>query len=176
MGNSVIKIADAKKGFGAYTHQVLDFEIPGIEICGRMLVPATPVKVDLKYCYDGDAINADGEISVSFYESCARCNKEFIMPFSYSFSEKFYNENTLGDEFSHDFTIEDEESFIYSGETLDLYDFVYTTIVLNLPLYSQCNEDCTSAQYEQEQCAQEVSPNSLKAKLTEALRKQNEEV
>ncbi|NLB61643.1 MAG: DUF177 domain-containing protein [Clostridiales bacterium] len=174
MGNSVIKIAVAKKGFGAYIHQVLDFEIKRIEICGRMLVPATPVKVDLKYCYDGDAINADGEISVSFYESCARCNKEFVMPFSYSFSEKFYSENYKGDEFPHDFAIEDEESFIYSGETLDLYDFVYTTIVLNVPLHSLCNEDCTSlAQNEQEQCEEEAAPNSLKAKLTEALRKQN---
>ena len=29
-----------------------------IEICGRTLVPASPVKVELDYSFDGDAINA----------------------------------------------------------------------------------------------------------------------
>ena len=176
MGNSVIKIAEAKKAFGTWVHKALEFEITSIEICGRTLVPASPVKVELDYSFDGDAINAKGCISVSFHENCARCNNEFVMPFYCDFEERFFSSDYKGDEYPHNFTNEDKESFIYSGDTLDLYDFVYTTIVLNLPLYSLCSENCTGANNVKHIGSDELNPDSLGAKLLEALRKQKEEV
>lgn len=137
MSKTAFNIASEIKNPGKLTERSVYIELPDISMYGRTLVTKTPVKLEISYCYDGEGgVNADGRISAVFSESCARCGKEFDMPFECEFSERFVR---LGKDDRSD---PNADSYTFMGEVLELSDFVRDTLLLHMPIASICKETC----------------------------------
>ena len=98
---------------------------------GREIRFASPVKVSVEYSFDGSGLPVRGKVTTAFHSTCARCGKAFIEPFEAEFHERFAK-NADGE----------DEAYPYAGEELDFDDLLRDTILLNMPGYSLCAEDC----------------------------------
>ena len=97
MGNSVIKLQKPRKPLEHGFIKRLNLKLRVLKFAAERCA-ASPVKVELDYSFDGDAINAKGCISVSFHENCARCNNEFNALYC-DFEERFFSSDYKGDEY-----------------------------------------------------------------------------
>lgn len=140
MDSTVVNVAAELKRPGTAACRELEYDIKGLELLGRELVFQGPVRVHLKYVFDGDGIIADGSLEAVLVENCARCGKEFLLPFEQSFHERFIRVNAgQANESSNE---DDSDSYVFSGDKLDLNDLLRDTLILNLPISSVCADDC----------------------------------
>lgn len=103
---------------------------------GRVVRFASPVTVSAEYVFDGNGFNVKGSVLTAFRSECARCGKEFIEPFETEFDERFDKDATEQDgEDEHD-------TYPFAGEELELNDLIRDAILLNMPNYSLCRDDC----------------------------------
>lgn len=98
---------------------------------GRRVRFASPVTARVKYAFDGSGFNVGGNVTAAFRSACARCGREFIEPFETEFDERF--EKEAGGE---------DDAYPFAGDEIDLNDLVRDAILLNMPNYSLCKEDC----------------------------------
>lgn len=93
---------------------------------------AAPVTVKGTYVYDGKAFSVSADAEAALESVCARCGKPFTERISFSLSERFVK----------DAEAEDDESYAYAGEELDLDKAVLDNLLLELPIASVCRKDC----------------------------------
>ncbi len=103
-----------------------------MEYLSRRIRFAQPVTVEMSYVFDGTGFTVTGTVKTAFRSECARCTKEFEEPFAHSFQER-YEKNAP----------EDGEVYGYIGDELDLSDLIRDVILLNMPGFSLCKEDCS---------------------------------
>ncbi len=106
------------------------------EYLGRSVRFASPVTVQCEYAFDGSGFSVRGNIKTAFRSDCARCGREFTEPFEAEFDERFEKEAPEKD------AGDGNEVYAFAGEELDLDDLVRDAILLNMPNYSLCREDC----------------------------------
>ena len=137
MDNTIVNVAAELKRPGQTACRELEYDMKGLELLGRELVFSQPVRVHLKYVFDGDGIIADGSLETVLVENCARCLKEFLLPFEQTFHERFerVSANSVSD-------TDDTDSYVFSGDKLDLSNLVRDILILNLPISSLCSDDC----------------------------------
>ena len=90
-----------------------------------------PLHIRGQYSFDGKAYTVTAEAETVLSSVCARCGKTFAEPFTFSFTERFVREGT-----------EDEETYPYTGDRLDLSRAVMDNLFLQLPIVSVCRPDC----------------------------------
>lgn len=190
MENTVVNVAAELKRPGNAACRELEYDIQGLELLGRELIFQGPARVHLNYVFDGEGIIADGSLKAVLVENCARCGKEFLLPFEHSFHERFERVNANSDARDGD----DTDSYVFSGDKLDLSDLLRDTLILNLPISSVCSDDCkglcpvcgTNLNFETCSCGDNAASgeddddtsqqNSVLSKLLSELYKQNKEV
>jgi uncharacterized protein len=99
----------------------------------RTVTFSEPLKVTGTYVYDGKAFTVSGQADAAINTNCARCTKAFVERISVSFSERF-----VRDADEHD----DDETYPYTGEELEIDKAVLDNLFLQLPIASVCREDC----------------------------------
>ena len=99
----------------------------------RVLTFSEPVKVEGTYVFDGKAFTVSAKAEAALLSECARCLKAFTERISVSFSERFVKDQPDS---------EDDETYHYTGDELDLGKAVLDNLLLELPIASVCREDC----------------------------------
>lgn len=82
-----------------------------------------------------DFVNVAGEIAFTLKGNCTRCLTETENTFTLPFDEDFSKDG------------DDEEEYLYQGETIDLTKAVNDTIIINLPVSFLCSDDCPGLIY-----------------------------
>ena len=103
-----------------------------MEYMGRPLRFLEPITLEVSYVYDGKGFSVRGVLTSVLDSQCARCAKNFAEPLSINFDERFVR----------GMAEEDEDSYAFEGEVLDLSEMVRDNILLHLPIASVCSEDC----------------------------------
>lgn len=140
MDNTIINVAAELKRPGVPMHRELECNITGLEFLGRTIILKQPLSVAITYAFDGEGIMMDGSLDTVLVENCARCGREFDMPFRHTFHERFIRENITGSGASDDSDAAD--SYTFSGDRLDLADLLRDAILLNIPISGVCSDDC----------------------------------
>ncbi len=99
---------------------------------GQTLVFAEPARILGEYVFDGKAFMLTAEVQVALACECARCLKPMTERISFSMEERFAREAAS----------DEDESYPYQGDTLDLEKPFMDNLYLNLPLVSVCRADC----------------------------------
>ncbi len=82
---------------------------------------------------DSEGFTVTGEASVTILDRCARCNEAFERPFAFSFEDRFVRTSLRQEE---------DESYPYEGEVIDLTQAFLDELFLQLPMVSLCKPDC----------------------------------
>jgi uncharacterized metal-binding protein YceD (DUF177 family) len=90
----------------------------------RVLTFSEPVKVEGTYVFDGKAFTVSAKAEATLLSECARCLKAFTERISVSFSERFVKDQPDS---------EDDETYPYTGDELDLGKAVLDNLLLELP-------------------------------------------
>lgn len=106
--------------------------LPEIDYGGTRIAFSGPVKVDAVFVYDGGAFLVKGRVSAVLKTRCARCDEPLEQAVSVEFDERFVR-TLSGDE---------DESYLFSGEELDLSAMAQDCLLLNIPAYAVCRKDC----------------------------------
>ena len=132
-----ISVAQEIKNPGRETVAELDFCPEDLELCGRKLVPDGNMHLEISYSYDGEGgINTKGTVTGSFSEQCARCGIPVSYGLKCDFTERFIKQNTGTEQDAED------DSYCFTGDSIDLTDFLNEIILLNYPMTVLCRDDC----------------------------------
>ncbi len=127
-----LSIAAALKQPGEIFSEVRSETIAPQDFGGSTLTFPEPVKISFTYTFDGESIAVNGRVEAKLSSRCARCDEPFIETLDIPLRERFVK-GASG---------EDEESYTFSGEILDIAPMVMDNLFLNMPISSVCSEDC----------------------------------
>ena len=82
---------------------------------------------------DGEGYTVTGDAMVTIADRCARCNEAFERPFAFSFEDRFVRASLRE---------EDDETYPYEGEAIDLTQAFMDELFLQLPMVSLCKPGC----------------------------------
>ncbi|MFI3300556.1 MAG: DUF177 domain-containing protein [Candidatus Gastranaerophilales bacterium] len=111
-----------------------------------------PIKADLTVKSLGDFIEITGNVKSIVKLECDLCLKEFEQEINFEINELFAK-NTLLDEYGQETELR-EGQFItdLNGENeIDIYDFLYQSIVINLPNKKVCGINCNRDMFQKEE-------------------------
>lgn len=128
-----LHVAAALKQPGEIFLATLSQIIPPQDFGGREVVFAEPVQLEFTYSFDGKAFTLNGQMQTALSSRCARCDEPFIEPLRFLLSERFIKGSPGDDE---------EDSYAFNGETLDLTSMMMDNLFLHVPISSVCSEGC----------------------------------
>ncbi len=99
---------------------------------GRVIDFAQPVHLEMQYTCDDAGCSVSGTIVTALRSICARCLTEFDETMRIPFEERFVRVRPA----------DDEESYLFEGDVLELDALVLDNLFLHLPIQSLCKEDC----------------------------------
>ena len=99
---------------------------------GKTVTFLEPLKISFTYLFDGESIALSGKMEAKLSSRCARCDEPFTETLVVPLEERFVK----------GVSEEDEESYTFSGEVLDITPMVMDNLFLNMPISSVCSEDC----------------------------------
>ena len=129
-----LNVAKELKAIGAVGHASFCQQEEDIDLSGRVIAFAEPVRVEVSYCFDGKGVSVTGSLSTAVKMNCTKCNEELVEPFSVEFSERFLKVSEQ--------EAEELDCYPFSGEVLRLDKMVSDLIVLNAPAYALCKPGC----------------------------------
>ena len=105
-----------------------------------------PVKAKLKLEIIDELIRVTGHISANLNLTCDLCLKDFTKNFEIDV-EEYYALNELNDNYSEEFEIK-QNNFVEDlngKDEIDITDFVYQSIILNIPNKLVCDINCNGS-------------------------------
>jgi len=129
-----LQVASALKQAGVVFHANLNEMFETQAFSGREIRFLEPVDLDVTYSFDGKAFSLTGTFQTALASLCARCGEAFREPLNVSFEERFVKEAQAEED--------DEEVYLFEGDTLDLTSMVLDNLFLHLPIISVCSDDC----------------------------------
>lgn len=99
---------------------------------GRQILFQSPVSLDFMYSFDGKAFMLSGQLQCTLSSFCAKCNDMFSEELRIPFTERFVK-GTVANE---------EDSYAFDGDTLELSQMAMDNLFLWLPMRSVCKEEC----------------------------------
>jgi uncharacterized protein len=119
------------------TPQELDLVYPDISFKGGILTQVRLHRIS-------DTVNVSGQIEASVILECGRCARSFPFALSVPFSAVFSPEKMTARMRAKDYRLSTDELelYFYSGETIDLGEFIREQILLSIPMVPYCAEDC----------------------------------
>ncbi len=127
-----INVAEALKQPGQTFSVSLEECFGKQDFGGRVIEFAQPVHVDMQYTFDDSGCSASGTVTTALRSTCARCLTEFDEPMRIPFDERFMRVRQA----------DDEESYLFEGDVLELDALVLDNLFLHIPIQSLCKEDC----------------------------------
>lgn len=126
-----VSVREASKQYGTPFPFSLSETLAPITYGGRELILIGPAEVSGTVTGDGKSFTVCGEGHVVFTGQCDRCLEQYEKPFSFSFEERFVREEA-----------EDEDSYPYCGDELDIGQAFLDNMLLSMPMINLCREDC----------------------------------
>ena len=127
-----LSIAAALKQPGEIFMQTRSESVAPQEFGGNTILFPEPVEISFQYSFDGEAIVVNGTLQAKLSSRCARCDEPFVETLNIPLQERFVK-GASG---------EDEESYAFVGETLDLAPMVMDNLFLHIPISGVCSADC----------------------------------
>lgn len=100
------------------------------------------IKVDLLLKIVDDIINLTGKIKTEIELECNRCLKNFNYPLDINVNSNFIRKGIDNAEGCFELKKEDIDNLYFQGEYVDLLRNIREEILLNIPNYPLCKEDC----------------------------------
>lgn len=135
-----INIEEIKKKASCEVKIVRSIDSKTIEI--RSLRFIGNIKVDLLLKIVDDIINLTGKINTEIELECNRCLKNFNYPLDVDVNNNFIKKGIDDIEGCFELKKEDIDNLYFQGEHIDLLKNIREEILLNIPNYSLCKEDC----------------------------------
>lgn len=129
MNAMVIDIAQQLRDPGSIGRRELSTEFDPEDLCENRLVFDRPVEVGIEFEYDGAAVNARGRINAYLARECSRCLEPFVQHLEIDFDERFS-------------ASAEEDAYPFKGDKIDISTMVRDNILLEIPLFAVCREDC----------------------------------
>lgn len=119
------------------TAQEIGLEYPDTGVEGRI---RTRVRLDRMK----DEILLSGVAEAVLVQECGRCSRPFTRPVSLDVQTVFTPQEKAraGGDKDNEGTDEEGDHYLYSGQTIDLGEFVREQILLSLPMVPLCRPDC----------------------------------
>ncbi len=108
--------------------------MPPQDYAGRTITFDGPATVEGVCTYDGKTYKVDAGASVPYRTECALCGKPFTETVAFAIDERFVREAVRDPE--------DDETYPYTGDKIDLEPAFWDNLFLSLPLTSVCKPDC----------------------------------
>ena len=122
-----------------FTGQDADLSLssqPGILNLGsENLVFLAPVSFAGKMLNTGTAILIQGEVTTTVELDCSRCGEKVPLPVRTAFEESYANQSLSVE-------IDEESSYVFQGDEIDIFPQVVQAILLELPMKIVCRESC----------------------------------
>ena len=128
-----IRVANAIRQTGDEFVFECSEQLERFEYGGRMLAFSEPVTVKGTYVFDGKAFTVSANAEAALLTECALCGKSFTERIAVAFTERFVKDQADSD---------DDETYHYTGEELDLGKLFLDNLLLELPIASVCRKDC----------------------------------
>ncbi|MDI6786458.1 MAG: DUF177 domain-containing protein [bacterium] len=135
-----ISIEEIKKKASSKAKIVRNIDSKTIEI--RSLRFIGNIKVDLLLEAIENTINLTGKINTEVELECNRCLRNFNYPLNISVNNNFIKKGIDKTEGCFELKKEDVDNLYFQGECIDLLRNIREEILLNIPNYSLCKEDC----------------------------------
>lgn len=100
---------------------------------GRKVIFAEDAEIAGTVAGDSAGFTVTAEAKAPLQEVCARCNKSFVDPFSFSFTERFQRPALI---------TEEADVYPYEGDVLELEEAFLDNLFLQLPMVSLCKPEC----------------------------------
>lgn len=130
MNAIVLDVSAQLRNAGTVGKRRLVEELEPLEYYGRTLVFAKPVEIELSFGFDGEAVNVRGSISAFIENECSKCLEPFVQALEVEFDERFSAK------------ADGEDVYSFTGEQIDVAPMVVDNILLELPMFETCREDC----------------------------------
>lgn len=101
--------------------------------CGRAVRFVGDAELNGTVTGDAQGFTVTGDAKVTLASVCARCNEPFEEPFAFSFEDRFVKAVLREEE---------DESYPFEGDTIDLTQAFMDELFLQLPMVSLCKPDC----------------------------------
>ena len=83
-----------------------------------------------------DTVIVEGRINGNIISTCSRCLEEHKGKISTSFAVVYKEKSVFSDD------DEESESYYYENNSLDLYDYIRDTMILEIPIKPVCSVEC----------------------------------
>ncbi len=94
---------------------------------------AGSLKAELSFTRNDEDIYVLGKASVRLKAECGRCLNQFELPVEVDIQTAFFPEEKVG---------EDEDSYTYKGDSIDVLPMLCEQLLLQMPLRTVCGEEC----------------------------------
>lgn len=129
-----INIGSIRELFGGILEFKEEFSLDVVSLAGQLgMTAAEPIKVQGKITNIGEGFLVEGTLQFEGTAMCSRCLQSFTVSREIKFAEEFVR----GFDRS-----EDDSSFGFQGDIIDLTECLSEQIVLSLPMRFLCREDC----------------------------------
>ncbi len=105
-------------------------ELPNFEYGGAAYQFAEPVTFNGIYLVEEHGVGVIGKLHAVIGTNCSRCLKETTVSLDINFSEAFRHQT------------DDEDTYSFDGQKVDIDKAVIDNITLNMPLYVYCDPAC----------------------------------
>lgn len=125
--------------FVSFSEQV-SLSALGIDAAGN---EDTLMYISVQASYLGDRVLVKGKWYVDFKDACSRCLNQTVCHMEEQFTEEFTRHTDLAPMSSEDTEVfADEDSLGFSGEVLDLSEYLRQSFLVSQPYKILCREDC----------------------------------
>jgi uncharacterized protein len=101
-----------------------------------------PPHIQLRASKTGTTVSLSGQLSARAEVDCDRCLKSVDVPLEVSFDAKYAPLDELESEGAHELGNDEMETDSYTGESIDVDEFVREQILLAMPTRALCGPDC----------------------------------
>lgn len=116
--------------------EVLDYPFLEYYLAGATYPVASKSPLKLVFhAFETGKIRLTGNFSIELLIPCNRCLEDVVVPLKLNFDSVLFSENTMKED-------EDEDNSFLQGNDFDVYDFVNSCILMNMPSKVLCKEEC----------------------------------
>lgn len=131
-----ISVTQALKAPGeTFPFSVEKADLLGLELGTRKIALCAPICVNGSFVADAEGVSVTGSLKTAILAECARCLAQVSVSLEADFDVRF---KKMGEETREN----DDETYPYQGDALDISDMVRDYVLLAIPIRSLCKNDC----------------------------------
>ncbi len=127
----LISVTEARKAHGQAFGFSFEEAVGPLELGAEAIALTKPVSANGTIVADAEGISVRGTLKTAFKAECARCLKPLEEPLDAEFDVRF-----------HKSADDDDEIYLYEGDSLDITDMIKDYALLAVPIQSLCAADC----------------------------------